>query len=176
MKQSVKIALGGILGALSLVCMMLTLFPFATYALPAVAGAVLIPIVVEIGVRWGWTVYAAVALLSLLIAPDKQAAAMYVAFFGYYPLIKAVVERMKSRAAEWLVKLGIFNAAMVGTYLLLIYAFELPLEEFELFGWNLPLVFLLAGNVVFVIYDIALTNVISLYIQQLHPRLSRLFR
>lgn len=36
--------------------------------------------------------------------------------------------------------------------------------------------FLALGNVVFVIYDLALTNIISVYCARLHPKLSRLFR
>ena len=175
-KQSGKVALGGVLGALSLVCMLLTIFPYATYALPALAGAVLIPIVVEMGVKWSFLVYASVALLSLIVAPEKEAAILFAAFFGYYPTLKAVLEKLKSRVAEWGIKLAVFNATMVAAYMLLLFVFNLDPESFELFGVNLPLVFLALGNVVFVIYDFALTNVISLYIQRLHPRFSHMFK
>ena len=49
MKQSSKCALGGIVAALSLVLMIsVAIIPFLTYALPAVAGALIIFIVVEI--------------------------------------------------------------------------------------------------------------------------------
>ena len=175
MKQSGKVALGGVLGALSLVCLFLTIFPYATYALPALAGAVLIPVVLEIGVKTGWMVYAAVAVLALIITPSVEAKMMFVAFFGYYPVLKASLERLRARWLEWTLKLVVFNAAMVVSYVLLLFVFGLEADTFELFGINLPLVFLAMGNVVFVIYDVALTNIITLYMRSWHPRLSRLF-
>lgn len=175
MKQSGKVALGGVLGALSLVCLFLTAFPYATYALPALAGAVLIPVVLEIGVKTGWMVYAAVALLALIVTPSVEAKMMFIAFFGYYPILKASLERLRRRWLEWVLKLAVFNAAMVLSYTLLLFAFGLEADTFELFDVNLPLAFLAMGNVVFVIYDLALTNVITLYMRSWHPRLTRLF-
>ena len=82
LKQSGKVALGGIMGALSLMIMFLTAFPYMTYALPAIAGAVLIPVVIELGSKWAWMVYACVSFLSLLIAPSLEAKVMFIAFFG----------------------------------------------------------------------------------------------
>ena len=85
------------MGALSLMIMFLTAFPYMTYALPAIAGAVLIPVVIELGSKWAWMVYACVSFLSLLIAPSLEAKVMFIAFFGYYPIVKALLERQKNR-------------------------------------------------------------------------------
>ena len=176
MKQSGRVALGGILAALSLICMFLTIFPYATYALPAMAGAVLIPIVVELGIKWGWMAYAAVGILSLFIAPSMEAKMMFIAFFGYYPVLKASLEKVHNRVVEWGIKFVVFNVSMVVSYWLMLQFFGLEADAFEIFGFNLPLVILAAGNVVFLIYDLALTNVISLYIKSLHPKFSRMFK
>ena len=90
MKKSKQVAAGGIAASLCLLLMFLTgLFPFATYALPAMAGTLLIVVVIELGRPTATMVYAAVSLLSLLITPDKEAALMFVVFFGYYPANKA---------------------------------------------------------------------------------------
>lgn len=175
MRQSGKVALGGIMGALSLVFMLLTVIPVGSYALPAVAGAVLIPVVIEAGIGTGWMVYGAVALLSLIIAPDMEAKVLFLSFFGYYPILKSVLERIHKRWIEWLVKLAIFNSAMILSYVLLLFVFHLSMDEFIFGGVNLIFVFLLIGNVVFLIYDLALTSVISSYFRVLHPKLSRIF-
>ena len=176
MKQSGKVALGGILAALSLIFMFLTIFPYATYALPAIAGAVLIPIVVELGVKWGWMVYAAVSVLSLFIAPSMEAKVMFIAFFGYYPVLKASLEKIHNHVLEWIIKLAVFNVTMVVSYWLMLQFFGLEADAFEVFGVNVPYIILAAGNVVFLVYDMALTNVITAYIKSLHPRLSRMFK
>lgn len=178
MKQTSKVALSGVLAALSVMLMLLTVIPIATYALPAMAGAVLIPIVVEAGPRWGWMAYGAVAILCLLIGPEPEAKVLFISFFGYYPVLKAQLERLNKRWLEWGIKLLVFNAAMVGSYWLMMYVFHLPID-FEIAGVSISVVmagFLALGNVVFVIYDLALTNIISVYCARLHPKLSRLFR
>lgn len=178
MKQTSRIALGGMMGALTLLCLMLTLFPYATYALPALAGLFLIPVVVECGKRFAVTLFAATAILSLLITPDLEAKWLYVCFFGYYPILKAVAETRRSRAAEWGIKIGTFNIAVVAVYAI-ISRLGFSLNEFAVTGIALPVTlgaFLLAGNVVFVLYDVALTRALPLYFLRFQPLLRRLLK
>ena len=177
MKQTDKVALGGVLGALSLVCMLLTIIPTATYALPAIAGVVLMPLVVEWGARFGFTVYAAVSVLALIMAPDKEAALLFVAFFGHYPIIKALAEKhIRQLSIRWCVKFAVFNVCVVAAYALLIWVFAFPMDGFEVFGISALWLLLLFGNVVFWLYDVALTRVITLYIYRLRNHLMRLIR
>ncbi|MDD4414336.1 MAG: hypothetical protein PHR14_07295 [Oscillospiraceae bacterium] len=176
MKQSGKVALGGILGALSLTFMMLTFFSLGTYALPAIAGAVLIPFVVEVGAKSAWMVYGSVALLSLLIAPDIEAKVLFINFFGYYPILKSLLERTSKRWLEWILKLLVFNTSIILSFLLLIFVFNLEFEMLVIGGVNLVYIMLAFGNIVFVIYDFALTNVISMYMRVLHPRIKKIFK
>ncbi|MBE6886391.1 MAG: hypothetical protein E7486_05505 [Ruminococcaceae bacterium] len=161
-----RIALCGISAALSLLFMFLTWFPFATYALPAIAGLILVVPVIEYNRRVALVAYVAVSILSLLIAPDREAALLFVAFFGYYPILKSLLEKIPSRVAEWVLKMVIFNGAVVAAYAVVIHLFQMAdlLEEFNEYGnWGVP-VLLAAGNVVFILYDIAATQVISFYL------------
>ena len=110
MSKSGKIALGGLLTALGVVLMFLTgLIPIGTYALPAIAGVLLIVAVIEIGAKWAWMIYAAVAVLSLLFAADKEAALLFVLFFGYYPVLKSFLERISNKVLSWISKFAVFN-------------------------------------------------------------------
>ena len=176
MKHSGKIALGGLLAALSLVCMLLTIFPFADYALPALAGVLLIPIVLESGVKWGFMVYAVVGILNAILTPSLEAKVLFIAFFGYYPVLKALIERIRFRPLEWAAKLLLFNGTFVAAYWLMLHVFALPADSLELFGVNVPLLLLGTGNIVFVIYDVAVTNLIVLYQRMLRPKLLHIFR
>ena len=168
------------MGALSVACLLLTVFPFATYALPALASVFLLPVVIECGTRWAAAVYVAEVLLALLITPDMEAKLLFVAFFGYYPIIKSLTERLKSRPLEWVCKLLVFNGAVVAAYAILsVVGFSL--DVFRVAGvsfplWGFLLAFLLAGNAVFVLYDIALTRLLPLYFHRFQPMLRRLFR
>ena len=171
MSKSGKIALGGLLTALGLVLMFLTgLIPIGTYALPAIAGVLLIVAVIEIGAKWAWMIYAAVAVLSLLFAPDKEAALLFVFFFGYYPVLKSYLERISNKALSWISKFAVFNAAVVACFLLAVNFLQLPEDSFTIFGIYLPWVFLILGNVVFLIYDIALSGLVVTYVENLHHR------
>ena len=83
-RKSTQVAIGGVAAALCLILMFCTgLVPFATYALPALSGVVLIAVVAEMGWRTAMVVYAAVALLSVGIVPDREAAMLFIFFFGY---------------------------------------------------------------------------------------------
>ncbi len=179
MKNTSRVALGGVFGALSLLTLLLTVFPFATYALPPLAGIMLIPIVIEYGKKWAFLTYASVSLLALLLVPDTEAKLLFIAFFGYYPIIKAVLESFRSRVWEWVAKLGIFNGTVVVSYVVLA-SFGLPLEEFRIEGVALPLtaflaLFLLVGNVIFVLYDIGITRSLPLYFVRIRPIFDRFF-
>ena len=153
MKHSGKIALGGLLAALSLVCMLLTIFPFADYALPALAGVLLIPIVLESGVKWGFMVYAVVGILNAILTPSLEAKVLFIAFFGYYPVLKALIERIRFRPLEWAAKLLLFNGTFVAAYWLMLHVFALPADSLELFGVNVPLAYRYAPQLMDVITE-----------------------
>ena len=174
MSKSGKIALGGLLTALGVVLMFLTgLIPIGTYALPAIAGVLLIVAVIEIGAKWAWMIYAAVAVLSLLFAADKEAALLFVLFFGYYPVLKSFLERISNKVLSWISKFAVFNVAVVACFFLAVNFLQLPEDSFTVFGFYLPWVFLIPGNAVFLIYDIALSGLVATYVEKLHHRVTK---
>lgn len=174
MSKSGKIALGGLLTALGVVLMFLTgLIPIGTYALPAIAGVLLIVAVIEIGAKWAWMIYGAVAVLSLLFAADKEAALLFVLFFGYYPVLKSFLERISNKVLSWISKFAVFNVAVVACFFLAVNFLQLPEDSFTVFGIYLPWVFLILGNAVFLIYDIALSGLVATYVEKLHHRVTK---
>lgn len=175
-KNSYRIALGGIVSSLCLLCMFLTgVFPLLMYALPAVAGVLMIIIVLDVGRRWAYTTYASVSLLSLLIAPDKEAAMMFIGFFGFYPILKSSLEKIKPIVFEYILKFIVFNVAIITSYYVITFVFGITdmLEEFGDYGKYGALIILGIGNIVFIVYDIALTRLISSYINWFRPKILR---
>lgn len=168
-KKSYKIALGGIVSSLSLVVMLLAaVIPGLEYAIPAMAGMLLMIIVIEINVRWAFLSYAAVALLTFFIVPNKESGLLYITFMGYYPILKSVFEtKIKQKAVQWAAKLVLFNIALVVYYKLLTYLVSDPeiMESFHDYGKYSLYILAALANVVFVIYDIALTNLVTAYIK-----------
>lgn len=165
MKTAYKVSLGGIIGALSLVLMLLTsIIPFGTFAFPAFAGMMLVCVVIELGYRWAFVVYGVVALMSMMFVTDKEAALYYTLFLGFYPIIKGLIEKLSSKPLQYIIKYAVFNLCMVVIFYLSIYVFSIPKESFELFGIYLPWVFLIIGNFVFLLYDYCTSKIVTVYL------------
>lgn len=151
-KSAANIALGGVLAALAVAISCLGgLIPAATFICPMLSMLILTLVLKRCGNRIAWTWYGAVALLSVLLSPDKEAAAVFV-FLGYYPIIKP---RLDTLPLRWLWKLLIFNAAILLMYFLLMQVFGMTqiLRDFEEMGKILTLITLLLGNATFLLLD-----------------------
>ena len=133
------------------------IIPIATYVCPMLCAIQLALVLRFVGRRIAWAWYAVVAVLSLLLGPDKEAAAVFV-FLGYYPIIKPWVDRRK---VPFLWKIVIFNVSVGSMYALLIYLFRLEqvILEFREFGLVLTLITLLLGNVTLFMLDILLNRI-----------------
>ena len=145
------------MAAVALVIMCLgTLIPGATFVCPMLC-ILLARIVLEhcgskITIAW----YLATSILGLLLAPDKEAAAVFTAL-GYYPVIKPKMERWP---LSWLWKLILFNTVTLLLYWLLIHIFGVAhlVEEFREMGTVVLIITLSLGNVCFVLVDIVLSR------------------
>lgn len=147
-----NIALGGVLAALAVIIMSMgTLIPVATYVCPMFCALVLQIVLKICGSRIAWAWYGAVTLLSLLMAPDKEAAAVFLAL-GYYPIVKPKLDRKKGK---WLWKGLLFNAVILVTYWVLmhIFGFDQLASEFSEMGTVVVVLMLLLGNVTFFLLD-----------------------
>ena len=145
-------ALGGLLAALAVVIMSMgTLIPVATYVCPMLCTLVLQLVLKICGKRIAWAWYGAVSLLSLLMAPDKEAAAIFLAL-GFYPIVKPGLDRRKGK---WLLKGLFFNGMILLTYWVLLHLFGMAqlVSEFTEMGALLMAVMLLLGNVTFFLLD-----------------------
>ena len=151
------IALGGVMAALAVVIMSLGgLIPVATYVSPMLCALLLQMVLKTCAERIAWAWYGAVAILSLLLSPDKEAAAVFAAL-GYYPMVKPRLEQAKW---PWLWKGLLFNAVILALYWLLIHLLGMDAlaEEFAEAGTVMTAVMLLLGNVVFFLLDRVLSK------------------
>lgn len=152
-----SVALGGVLAALAVVVMSLgTLIPVATYICP-MACILMAQVVLKLcGARYGWAWYGAVAILSLLLSSDKEAAAVFAAL-GYYPMVKP---RLEKRKRPWLWKGLLFNAVILALYWVLIHLIGLAglAEEFSEAGTVMTIVMLALGNLIFFLLDRVLSK------------------
>lgn len=175
-KKSQQVALGGIATALCIVLMFATgMIPFSYYALPALAGLVLIAVREENGLSTALIVFAAVSLLSVFVVPIKEAALLFIAFFGYYPILQETFRRIRPPVLSWVVRFAFFNAAVVAAYWVIVHVFGITeiLEEFGSFGQYSVLVLLGLANIFFAVYDGAVKNITLAYRNWFRPKILR---
>lgn len=147
-----QVALGGVLAALAVVIMSLgTLIPVMTYVCPMVCAILLEAVRTLCGHRVGWAWYGAVAVLGILLSPDKEAAALFV-FLGYYPLVKP---KLDIKSLSWLLKGLLFNVSIGIMYffLLRLIGMDALTEEFREMGVFMLAILLALGNLTFFLLD-----------------------
>ena len=93
-----RVALVGVLAALSLIALYLSaVSPTARMGIVAIAGLFPAGAVVSAGLKAGFFCYGAAGLLGLLLVPDKANALLYLLFFGLWPMLKSLLERIPVR-------------------------------------------------------------------------------
>ena len=133
-----------------------TIIPVATYAAPVLCMLICQVVCRLCGSRIAWAWYGAVAVLSLLLAPDKEAAAVFLVL-GYYPILKPKLDHLKGKLL-W--KVLYFNGSILALYwvLLNIIGMRQLLSDFEGVGFAMTAVLLILGNVTFFLLDHLLTR------------------
>jgi len=125
----------------------------------AFAGMIGVMVMIELGRRWAWPVFFATGILALLLLPARLPALFYLLFAGWYPIAKESIERLKFKVLRWVIKMLSLNAAAVLAFVAAKYVLMLP-DAVDDWTWLLMVML----NVAFVLFDIALTRLISVYI------------
>ena len=161
-KKTKSITLTALISALAVVILYVaSVWPTGRIGLVAVASVFTAAAVIEAGIRPGIYVFIVSSALGLLLIPEKSAALLYIVFFGYYPVIKSLIERIKGIVLQYALKLIVFNAAFTVVLFLL--------RALILGGYSvLPGVAVLypGGNVVFLLFDYGFSKLIWFYINR----------
>lgn len=150
--KAFPVAFGGVSAALAVVVMCLGgLVPVATYICPVLCCLLGNVVLRFCGNRIAWTWYPAVALLAVLLSPDKEAAAVF-ACFGFYPMVKLKMDKLP---LSWLWKLLLFNLLAILLYavVLRLLGMDSVTQEFQGIGLFGSILILLLGNATFFLLD-----------------------
>ncbi len=170
-KSSFNIAFGGMISAVCIVLEFSVGFlPLFLYIFPMICALLMNILLEECGVKTALCAYAATAAISMIIAPDKEAALLFAAFFGYYPIVRAYIMRLGRRPLRVIFKLALFNIAMICSYLLLIRLIGLEALGFENIKWMWAAL-LAGGNFAFLMFDILIDRVLAIYNRRFRGKL-----
>lgn len=148
MKDSRRIAAGGMMAALSIVTLMLgAAIGIGTYAAPMLAAPLLSPVGRRMGRKYQILLWLVVSLLGFLLIADVEQNLMYLCLFGPYPILRPWLERRK-KPLRLPLKLLFFNALLLPVEALVVLVL-LPTASTT----AMNVILLLLGNAVFLAYD-----------------------
>ena len=144
-------------------------------SMAVIASICVIIAVIEYGKGASWMVFGVTSLIAFIIVPSKLPVIFYALFFGFYPILKEILER-RNKIICWILKELIFNvclAIILVIYFMLFFQnnLKIPID----FHWLVVSVIALC-EIVFIIYDIALSKMISFYIFNIRRRLRFKFK
>lgn len=171
---SYRIALGGIIASLCMLCMFLTgVFPMFYLILPMLASGLIFLMALETSTYWGFLTYISVGLLSVFVTPNKDAALAFLIFFGYYPLLRPKMEHSRLRLLVFLLRLALFNAAVLGFFWISVYVLGMKalLDSLGDYGKYGGWILLGIANLMFLSYDYIMGAFPTVYRQHLKPRI-----
>ncbi len=163
------------MAALAVAVMLTSYFPYLTYTIPAVAGLFIMAAVIEVGKKWAFLSFAVSAVIVFMVA-EPEAKLMYIGFLGYYPILKALIERIRKPVIEWVLKMISFNVAVIIIYACFASLFGISFEDFGALGKYGAIITLGIGNIVFVVYDIAVARMAMFYNFVIRPKFKRFLK
>ena len=163
--KSKHIAESGLLVGLTVVILYAaSILPISTLSILTVASC-LIPIsIIRTSIKNTILVYIASSVLSIFLVPT-DIALYYTLFFGVYGIIKHYIEKIRNLPLELLLKLITFNILLGLNYLIVKNFLGILSPEFPLY------VLWLATQVIFLVYDYALTLIISFFLNRFHKHI-----
>lgn len=179
-EKTKKLTMSACLAAMGVVLLIIGAFvEVIDLSMAALASFFCIFAVIELGKGYPWMIFGVTGILSVLLMPQGLGGWFYLLFFGYYPIVKEKLEKLFKPLA-WVLKLAVFNAAItvyaVICYFLFFGQLKGLLDEFSsLFGGMdvgamLVVAVYVVLNVIFVVYDFALTQLITLYLVKLRKK------
>lgn len=160
------VVLSGIITAFGVIVMFMTnVFPIADYTMPAIAGILLVVIVIEYNINWALLSFLSVSILSLIMISSKFSVVLYICFFGIYPILKSVIEKKCNKTLQRILKFILVNISILTAGFISIFVFKLEDIISSIGELKTPLFLglILIFNFIFILFDIALTKLIYIY-------------
>ncbi len=161
-----KLSLASVLAGLMAVTLAASvLAPTGRLIFLMLASLCVLVTVIECGTHFALMSYAAASVICAIFVPFKVQTIAFIAFLGYYPIVKRYIENLHNLGLEWLAKILFFSPLLLIVYLVFRYALLPKIELGVIFQFvfdHIPAV-VLALEAVFILYDYLLSLFASYY-------------
>ncbi len=165
----------GISAALATAIMLTGYFPYLTYAIPCVASLAIMAVVIELGYKYALATYL-VSLLPIFLFCVLESKLLYICLVGFYPILKAIIEKIPNRILEYTLKIALVNASIFVIYLLSTLVFGLSFDDMGEFGIYGGIILIIAANITFLLYDMCIGKMAFAYIIKFHPIVKKMLK
>ncbi len=170
-KEIKKITLSSLFSAMIVVLILIgTFFELLDITVAALCAFAVYIILIEAGFKYSFLVYLTSSTLCLILTPMSSATLYFVGFFGYYPVIKIKLRKLKKHSRK-LICLLLFNASMIALMLLFKAVFALQNEPIYMY-----ILLLATSNVFFFCFDYLLDVFTIIYFKKLRNKIKFLNR
>jgi hypothetical protein len=162
----------GIAAALATVIMLTGYFPYLTYAIPCIASMAIMVVVVELGKKYAVATYLA-SLLPISLFCEPESKLLYICLVGFYPILKSIFEKPRSRVVEYILKISLVNLSVFVIYLLSTFVLGISFDDMGELGKYGGLILVIAANVTFLLYDMCIGKMAFAYVIKFHPSVKK---
>lgn len=162
MKHTKKVTRAALFAAVMLLCLALaSVMPGAALSAAALAGLAAAVMIPDCGVWFSLASYAITGILGMVLLPEKSSILLFLLLFGYYPVVKHIIERGSRVWLGWILKFCFAILVFLVLYFALPRLFLVVVPDWLSLFWAALVLYLL----VFVVYDFAMTQAV-LFIQK----------
>ena len=126
--KSRQISFCGLMAALATVIMLISWFPYVTYAVPCTACLAIMVVLIEYNKFAAFLTYL-VSVIPIMLFCEGESKLLYVFFTGFYPILKAIFEGVKNRVSEYILKFVSFNISVYLIYILSSFVFGVIYDD-----------------------------------------------
>lgn len=163
--NSKRITTNAFLVALTIVILYLNfILPISTISILTLSSFIIPITLIRNSVKDAILVYISSSIISFFLIP-LNISLMYIGFFGIYGLIKYFIEKLNKLYLEVFLKLLFFNFIFLLGFLFFKAFF--PISIIKISIW----LFIILSEIIFLVFDYALTLLISFYLEKLHKRI-----
>ena len=158
-----NLSLAALFSAFSVISLYIaSVWPTGQLGLTAVASLFVAAAVIESGISYGIYVFIVSSVVSILIVPNRLTPILFILFFGYYPIVKSLIEKQSHITLQILSKLLVFNIS----FAVIFYIFNELVIAFISFELHTVFILLIA-NIVFLLFDYGYSKLIWFYINRI---------
>ena len=170
-KEIKKITLSSLFSALIVVLILIgTFFDLLDITVAAVCALAVYILLIEAGLKYSFLVYLTSGVLCLIFSPMSSATLYFIGFFGYYPIIKTKLRKLKKHLRK-LICLLLFNTSMIALMLLFKAVFALQNEPIYMY-----VLLLVTSNVFYFCFDYLLDVFTVIYFKKIRNKIKFLNR